>query len=263
MGNYIDIVGNRYGKLTVIKRVENSKHGDTRFLCCCDCGNKKVVSSKELRNGRVQSCGCLKKNKSVTWRTTHGLTDSRIHHIWSAMKQRCYNENNSAYNRYGGRGITVCDEWKNDFVAFYNWATSAGYNDNLTIDRVDPNGNYCPENCRWISQSAQCVNKANTLRLEYKGESHTINEWAKILGMSPVTIRSRYYVRHWPVEEILSRPVKEDYVIRNNAIKSGKRKLCLWIDKDILEKFSTSYSDNVFAMSEAVEAYIRNDIQVD
>lgn len=263
MSQYIDLVGKKFGRLSVVKRVENNHNGDTMFLCLCDCGNYTKVSSPNLRRNHVKSCGCVKKETSPTWRTKHGLTDSRIHKTWSAMKQRCFNKNCNAYPTYGGRGITVCDEWKNDFLAFYNWAIAHGYSDTLTIDRIDPNGNYEPSNCRWIEIKKQCDNRRNTLRLEYNGETHTIGEWSKIVGVSESTLRSRYYTRRWPVEKVLFTPINPSMAERNNAIKSGKKKISFWIDEEIVAKLSDTFSNGLYAMSDYVESILRDSLPLD
>ena len=144
----IEMKGRRFGQLTVIE--EGTKTGkETMWVCVCDCGNKVTVNGNSLRQGKTVSCGCHRKTLLVT----HGLYQTRLHRIWRGMKQRCSNPNKQHYDRYGGRGIKVCDEWENDFQAFYNWAMSNGYRDDLTIDRIDNDGDYEPSNCQWITQA--------------------------------------------------------------------------------------------------------------
>lgn len=161
MGKFKDITGQRFGKLKVIEKVDKDKYGHTRWLCECDCGNKKIISGKSLRNGHTQSCGCYHKKQISKLNLKHGKSNLRIHKIWSNIKQRCFNENNLRYQYYGARGITICNEWKDDFMSFYNWAMMNGYKDNLSIDRIDVNGNYEPSNCRWATQSEQNANTRN------------------------------------------------------------------------------------------------------
>lgn len=153
-----------FGRLTAIKRQGSNKHGDALWLCICECGNEKLVSSRYLITGNVKSCGCYTYNCAGKWKKgnregvnnpnyKHGKSHHRLYVIYTNMKQRCYNENVPEYHVYGGRGITVCDEWKNSFEAFYEWAIANGYSDGLTIDRKDNDGNYESSNCQWITKS--------------------------------------------------------------------------------------------------------------
>ncbi len=163
----IDLTGQRYGKLTVIKQVESkvtpSGQKQKQYLCKCDCGNEVIVRSLALRNGDTKSCGCLKvkqaKETLKTIKPKHGLRYTRVYGIWKDMKQRCYNLKAANYERYGGRGIKICEEWKNNPEAFYNWAMANGYAENLTIDRINNDGNYEPSNCRWITMKEQAQNR--------------------------------------------------------------------------------------------------------
>ena len=178
---YQDLTGKRYGRLLVLSLVADEKGSNipTRWLCQCDCGKQLSVRAYNLKSGNTNSCGCLQKEIAATNKKTHGMTGSRLYIIWQHMIRRCTKETDQAYKYYGGRGIAVCDEWKDDFQAFYDWAMSHGYSDHLTIDRIDVNGNYCPENCRWATQREQQRNKRDNTRVSFNGQIKTVSEWAK------------------------------------------------------------------------------------
>ena len=203
MSRFIDLTGQKFNKLKVEKRLENAIGGVPIWLCKCDCGNYTKVRGSNLKNGSVKSCGCLKK---ISHNKIHGMKNTRIYSIWSAMKRRCYNKNVASYNAYGGRGISVCDEWKDSFVNFYEWAINNGYSDELSIDRINNDGNYSPENCRWVTFEQQCNNRRNNILFEYNGEKHNLMQWCKILNLDYKFIHNRIYRMKWDFEKAITTP---------------------------------------------------------
>lgn len=159
-----DLTGNKFHRLTVLGFIRKDRHYNSYWLCRCDCGNETAVTAGRLRSGHTKSCGCYSIEKAketcIKRNTTHGLSEHRLYNIWCNMKERCFNPNNPDYIKwYGSRGITICDEWKNSFQSFYDWAINNGYSDELSIDRKDVNGNYEPGNCRWATAKEQVKNQ--------------------------------------------------------------------------------------------------------
>lgn len=194
---YVEIVaGDKFGEWTVIgDKIRRNNHD--YHLCRCSCGKEKYIVHYALVSGKSRSCGCV-RNKAVSKRfTKHSGNNTRLYHVWSSMKERCYTPTHKSYKSYGGRGISVCDEWKNDFECFKKWAYENGYDETAkygecSIDRIDVNGNYCPENCRWVDYKSQCNNRRSNVHITYKGEIHNITEWSEITGIKSATIRQRY-----------------------------------------------------------------------
>lgn len=228
MGKFIDISGMKFNRLLVIERVEDiiSSDGNKRpcWKCLCDCGNYKCVEGSNLRNGYIKSCGCLLKenkgNPNIKYSTKnkkHGDSTrnnhTRLYCVWQAMKSRCYNPNNKRYDKYGGRGIIVCDEWLHDYKAFKKWSYENGYNDqtdglHCSIDRIDNDKGYSPNNCRWVTMFVQANNTRRNHIIEYNGESHTLAEWSRIVGIDYKVLSSRINRYNWPIEKALKTPVK-------------------------------------------------------
>jgi hypothetical protein len=211
-----NLIGQKFGRLTVIARAENNKQGQRMWLCQCDCGKTKdkPVPTYSLKSGKVKSCGCLYFQSNKGRNVTHGKAGTRIYQIWSSMKGRCTNTKNLAFNDYGGRGIEVCEEWRSDFTSFYDWAVSHGYRDDLTLDRIDNNGNYEPSNCRWATYKEQENNRRNNRIIMYENREYTVSQLAKKLNISPAALRWRLE-NGWNESELSLTPALNNRVIRS------------------------------------------------
>ena len=189
MGKFIDLTGQTFGRLTVLQRAGKAKDGHIRWLCRCSCGNEVVVSSRNLKHGYTQSCGCLYRETH----TKHGMHHTSIYGTWQGMKDRCENPNCPSFNNYGGRGIKVCPQW-HDFLNFYNDVSKLPHfgEKGYTLDRIDNNGDYCPGNVRWADKKTQGRNKRNNILVEYDGVEMCLKDAAKLSGINYDTLRSRY-----------------------------------------------------------------------
>lgn len=204
---FTDLSGNRYGRLLAIKPIR--KNNGIYWICRCDCGNTTEVLPQHLKRGLIRSCGCLRRDVSSKAKK-HGWSGTRIYKEWKGIKDRCLNPKNTAYKNYGGRGIKICDEWLGEEGPenFINWALSNGYDDTLTIERKDVDGNYCPENCCWIPLGEQALNTRNNVYLEYNGESKPISQWAKEYGINYQVFHNRVRNLGWSMEKALNEPVR-------------------------------------------------------
>ena len=189
-----DLTGKKFGKLEVIG-VHDTGSRKTYYVCQCDCGNIKVVRADALISGATKSCGCIKKEQdkiNLTANHKHKMSGTRIYETWQDMKRRCYNKQNARYDRYGGRGITVCDEWLNNFQSFYDWAISNGYSDDLTIDRIDNDGNYEPPNCRWSTAKEQSNNRGSNINITIGNATKSLMCWCEIFNVDYKKVYARY-----------------------------------------------------------------------
>ena len=200
------IIGEKYGRLTVLGERKEGKRWIAK--CRCDCGTVWETRSDRLRGGRVKSCGCYKKDLQRTLvirrNKTHSRSNTRLYAIWNGMLQRCDNPNRVAYKNYGGRGIGVCAEWR-EFEKFFEWAMLNGYRDDLEIDRINVNGNYEPNNCRWITRAAQAANKRNNFMVEYAGEKMHLAELSRRTKIPYNRLKSRISVYGLSVDEAVRR----------------------------------------------------------
>lgn len=198
-----DLSGMTFGRLTVIEYAGKRHNGRTQWRCRCQCGNETVATRSNLVAGKIISCGCKRREQAGNINRVHGECKTRLYSIWRNMITRTENPKGTAYDRYGGRGIRMCPEWRNSFVAFRDWAVSNGYSDALTIDRINTDGNYTPENCRWVPWKTQFNNRSTNVCLTFQGRSQTAAEWARETGIS----RNAIYMRlraGWPTERILT-----------------------------------------------------------
>lgn len=197
-----DILGVKFGRAIAMRQYSDDNKG-TMIECLCDCGTIFSAHRYSLLSGNTLSCGCYHKEKSIEASFKHGMTGTRMHDIWSGLKSRCSLKTNYGYKNYGGRGISVCDEWLADdgFLSFYDWSINNGYAESLTIDRIDNSLGYTPENCRWVDMEVQCNNTRKNLHIEYKGESKTLAQWVKYLGIKYSKTYCRIYKLGWSVEK--------------------------------------------------------------
>lgn len=235
-----NFIGKRFGRLVVeeeaVPRIRPNGSKEYRYLCRCDCGNTVNISRVGLQHG-TKSCGCLVKDvlavtRERTDHSKHGKRHTRIYNVWLTMKQKCFNPNNREFKRYGGRGIVVCAEWRDDFQAFYDWAMANGYKEEIqpngknkwTIDRIDVNGNYEPSNCRWVEMLIQSNNKRDNHLIAYDGETLTLAQTSKKYGIPRKVLSDRLH-SGWDIEEAIKTPLNpENHITRKPVEQDGRRK---------------------------------------
>ena len=211
LGKFIDLTGKQFGKLNVVERASDhvtaSGRRYVRWRCRCECGTETDVMATNLLQGKTVSCGCHSRNQARVLHLTHGESDTRLYQVWSAIKSRCYNVNSKHYEDYGGRGIRMCDAWRDGYDAFREWALSSGYQElpfsQCTIDRIDNDGNYEPSNCRWVDGVAQANNRRSNRNFTYNGETHNIKEWSELYSIPYKTLHNR--IRSgWSIDRALT-----------------------------------------------------------
>lgn len=213
-------MGMQFGRLKVIGRTENSKSGTAMWICECSCPEHNIVTvhGSSLRSGKTKSCGCLQKESLITLRTKHHKTGTRLYHIWKGMRQRCNNSNNPRYHQYGGRGISVCEEW-DEFAAFESWALNNGYSDELSLDRIDGDKGYSPSNCRWATEEQQQNNKRDNRRIKIGDKEKTMAEWCREFNLPYRLVSDRIRTLRWSPEEAFEIVEHKDGRIKNRIIQ--------------------------------------------
>jgi len=211
MAKKIDLTGRRFGRLTVLHDTGERKHGNVVWHCRCDCGNEVNVVGRSLTSGNTTSCGCYNRERVVEANTTHGMSGQEktypVYVVWKSMFWRCENPNHKQYKDYGGRGIKVCDEWRNP-VVFIDWALANGWRKGLSIDRIDNNGNYKPDNCHLVTAKEQARNRRSNHLVTFNGRTQCLTNWAEETKIPRSALYTRINKRHWPVERVLTEPIR-------------------------------------------------------
>jgi len=210
MARVLDMTGQRIGRLVVIGRGENDPFGTAKWICQCDCGKKAIIRGTSLRNGDTRSCGCFRSEADNPKGFIHGRSGTRIYDEYRDMLKRC-RKGYKNHDRYYDRGIRVCEEWQpenNGLFNFLNWAENNGYKSDLTLDRIDNDGDYSPDNCRWATRKQQANNRKTTIFIEIDGETKSLKEWCEYYNMPYNTVRKRYRDMKWDIYRALGTPIK-------------------------------------------------------
>ncbi len=245
MGKFVDLTGQRFGRLTVIKREGKNKSREALWLCKCDCDKFTKTTTYSLKSGGTKSCGCLQKEiaSKIGFKSLfregqmQNKVYQRIRKILNSMRSRCYNIKNNRYKNYGARGIKICEEWSGEqgIKNFYDWSIANGYKNNLSIDRIDNNGDYEPSNCRWATDTEQSNNRTSNRLITYKNETHTLAEWSRILNISYSMLQSRLNRDNWTIEQcffgkaktyrrrVLKYDLDGNYLKTYNSIQEAKK----------------------------------------
>lgn len=203
----IDCSGIKYGKLTALHQTEKGRYA--KYMCRCDCGVEKVIHKSALVGGLTNSCGCWASEQLADRNTTHGMSKTAEYVIWAAIKRRCYLVTTKEYARYGARGIRVSDEWLNSFEAFFR--DMGKRPEGLSIERIDNDGNYCKENCRWATPTEQANNRRSSRLINFNGTIKTLMQWSKETGFKQFTISQRIDKLGWSIEDALTKPLKPSW----------------------------------------------------
>lgn len=216
MGKFVDLTGQRFGKLVVTGQGERTPKGRIMWECLCDCGKRHNVSTCHLKSGAITDCGCGKSKRTTERNLKHGGASSRLYNIWIKMRDRCKNPNSQDWGLYGGKGVKVCQDWDSSFELFREWSLANGYDDTKTIDRRNSDGDYCPDNCRWTTSEVQANNTSRNRKICYKGETLTISEASKKYGIDYSVLKSRITSYNWPVEKAIETPVFDRKIHRRS-----------------------------------------------
>lgn len=203
-GKFSDLTGERFGLLVVMKRTANRKRA-VMWECQCDCGNITNVDTGSLKNGHTRSCGCARADSCRQIATKHNGSNSPLYVIWVDMKRRCSDNRDPCYKNYGQRGISVCKEWLESFACFREWAENNGYQTKLTLERIDNNRGYCPENCKWATVKEQSNNRRNNINITFNGQTKTLKQWSESIGLSYDTLWQRWKAG-WDIPNLLLTP---------------------------------------------------------
>ena len=207
MPKFIDLTGQRFGRLTVERRGE-TVNARTYWVCLCDCGTEKPIYASSLRSGVVQSCGCLHKEAISKINYKHGFSQTALYKVYTSMVQRCENKKHPSYKDYGARGISICDEWRQDRMTFINWAMSNGYAEGKSIDRIENDKGYYPSNCRWTDDKTQANNKRSNRLITIGETTKTLSEWLEVSGVPRRTFYERVEAG-WSEAEAITKPLRK------------------------------------------------------
>lgn len=235
-----NLVGKKFGRLLVVEKFGKNKHGETLWKCVCDCGNERIICNGNLKRGNYKSCGCYSKEI----KTTHGLSKTQIYKVWVDIKRRTNPKNSKCTGNYKKLSIKMCNEWRNDFMSFYNWSIANGYKEEQlangynkwTIDRIDNHGDYCPENCRWATCKQQSNNQTTNKIITYKGKKQTLSQWCDELGLRYSVINQRLFWG-WDIERAFTQKIgRTNYYeykgellsVKQIAERTGINKKVIW-----------------------------------